>query len=56
MHAVVKVPQPAPVHADGGLDWADAGIGAAILLGAIAVGLAGVMAVVRRRRHHPAAV
>ena len=47
---VVKVPQSTPTRADRGVDWADAGVGAAILFGAIAVGLAGATAIVRRRR------
>jgi hypothetical protein len=49
---VVKLPQPAPVHADRGVDWADAGIGAAILL-ALAAGIAGATAIGRHRRHRP---
>ena len=39
---VVKVPQPAPIPA-GGIDWADAGMGAAIVL---LLSAAGVIAVV----------
>jgi hypothetical protein len=49
---VVKLPQPAPVHADRGVDWADAGIGAAILF-ALAVCIAGATAIGRRRRQRP---
>jgi hypothetical protein len=44
---VVKVPQPTP--ATGGMDWTDAGIGAGALLGLIALGVGGSIAVVRRR-------
>jgi hypothetical protein len=46
----VKPPQPAPVRADHGIDWRDAGIGAASLLGVIALGLAGAMTILQRRR------
>jgi hypothetical protein len=49
---VVKVPEPAPA-AERGVDWGDAGIGAGTALGVIAVGLAGAMAVVYRRRRGP---
>ena len=48
---VVKLPQPAPIPA-GGIDWADAGMGAAIVL---LLSVAGVVAVVVRRRTHPQA-
>jgi hypothetical protein len=47
---VVKMPQSSPA-ADGGIEWGDAGIGAAVLLGLIAVGLGGSLALVHRRRH-----
>jgi hypothetical protein len=47
---VVKPPQPAPVRGDNGIDWGDAGIGAASLLGLIALGLAGPMTILHRRR------
>jgi hypothetical protein len=48
---VVKLAQPAPVTAaDGGIDWADAGIGAAILLGAIALALIVAKGATQRRR------
>ena len=47
---VVKPPQPAPVRGDDGIDWGDAGIGAASLLGLIALGLAGTMTILHRRR------
>jgi hypothetical protein len=47
---VVKMPQPAPVRSDDGIDWGDAGIGAASLLGVIALGLAGTMTILQRRR------
>ena len=46
----VKPPQPAPVRADDGIDWRDAGIGAATLLGVTALGLAGAMTILQRRR------
>jgi hypothetical protein len=53
---VVKLPQPpAPVHADHGVDWTDAGIGAAILLAVLAVAFGAAMAIGRRRRHRPRA-
>ena len=45
---VVKAPPSAP-SADG-IDWTDAGIGAASLLGLIALGLAGTFSVLHRRR------
>jgi hypothetical protein len=48
--AVVNLPQPAPVRSDGGIDWGDAAIGAASLLGVIALGLAGAMTIPHRRR------
>ena len=47
---VVSLPKPAPVSADGGFDWSDAGIGAGSLLGIIAIGLGGATAIVHRRR------
>jgi hypothetical protein len=47
---VVKVPEPVP--ADGGIDWADAGIGAGGLLGLMLLGLGGSLAVVHRRQAH----
>jgi hypothetical protein len=46
----VKPQQPAPVRADDGIDWRDAGIGAASLLGVIALGLVGAMTILQRRR------
>jgi hypothetical protein len=49
---VVKAPPSAP-PADG-INWTDAGIGAASLLGLIAVGLAGTFSVLYRRRGGPA--
>ena len=48
--AVGNLPQPAPVRGDDGIDWGDAGIGAASLLGLIALGLAGTMTILHRRR------
>ena len=46
----VNLSQPAPVRSDHGIDWGDAGIGAASPLGAIALGLAGAMTILQRRR------
>lgn len=50
---VVNVPEPvsepAPAPAADGIDWGDAGIGAAGLLGVAALALGGVLAVGRRR-------
>ena len=46
----VNLPQPTPVRSDAGIDWGDAGIGAASLLGVIALGLAGTMTILQRRR------
>jgi hypothetical protein len=45
-----NLPQPAPVRSDHGIDWGDAGIGAASLLGVIALGLVGAMTILQRRR------
>jgi hypothetical protein len=50
---VVRVSEP--TTASGGLDWGDAGIGAAGLLGVILVGLGGTMFVLHRRHSHPPA-
>ena len=47
---IVKVPEP--VHAKGGIDWADVGIGAGGLLGLMLLGLGGSLAVVHRRHAH----
>jgi hypothetical protein len=52
---VVRLPQPSPVVAERGIDWADAGIGAGTLFGVMLVGLGGAMAVVHRRRTAAAA-
>lgn len=49
---VVKAPPSAP--STDGIDWTDAGIGAASLLGLIALGLAGTFSVLHRRRGGPA--
>ena len=46
-------PQPAPVSSDGGIDWGDAAIVAGGLLGLIALGFAGAMAIVHRRHRGP---
>ena len=47
---VVDVPTPesAPVSA-GGIDWADAGLGAGSLLGITLIGLGGALFIVHRR-------
>jgi hypothetical protein len=48
---VVKITQPSPATSSGGgLDWGDAGIGAAGLLGLILIGLGGTLAVLHRRQ------
>jgi hypothetical protein len=47
---IVKVPQP--VQPEGGIDWADVGIGAGGLLGLMLLGLGGSLAVVHRRQTH----
>jgi hypothetical protein len=47
---IVKVPEP--VQAEGGIDWADAVIGAGGLLGLMLLGLGGSLAVVHRRQAH----
>ena len=46
---VVKVTEPAP-SVGGGLDWADAGLGAGGMLGLILVALASVLAIVHHRK------
>jgi hypothetical protein len=46
----VTPPQPTRVRSDGGIDWGDAGIGAGALLGVIALGFAGAMTILHRRR------
>jgi hypothetical protein len=47
---IVKVPEP--LQAEGGIDWANAGIGAGGLLGLMLLGLGGSLAVVHRRQAH----
>lgn len=48
---VVRLPQPVPASAsDSGIDWADAGMGAAIVL---VLSAASLVAVALRRRTHP---
>ena len=47
---VVKVAEPAPAATGGGLDWADAGLGAGGMLGLVLVAVASVLAVVHRRK------
>jgi hypothetical protein len=51
---VVRVTEPAPA-ADGGIDWGDAGIGAATLLGLILLGVA-VATMMRHRSSKAAAI
>jgi hypothetical protein len=46
---VVRVSEPTP-SPSGGLDWGDAGIGAASLLGLILIGLGGTLFVLHRRQ------
>ena len=50
----LRAPAPAPVAAADGMDWADAGIGAGILLGLGALAFGGALAVTRR--HGPATI
>jgi hypothetical protein len=45
---VITVPEPAPVTAGGGIDWSDAGLGAAVMLV-----LAGLVVFLYRRRSGP---
>lgn len=47
---VVKVPTPAPAPSSGGVDWADAGIGAGGALAMIVLAGGSALAVVHRRR------
>jgi hypothetical protein len=47
---VVKVPESVP--SSGGLDWADAGIGAGATVGLMLLGLGGVLTVTHRRRRY----
>ena len=47
---VVFVTGDGPAPVSGGLDWGDAGVGAAGLLGMLAIGLGGAVAVGSRRR------
>jgi len=47
---VVKVPEPVP--AEGGIDWADAAIGAGGVLALMLLGLGGSLAIVHRRQAH----
>ena len=49
---VVKVSEPSPTA--GGLDWADAGIGAGGMLGLVLVGVGGAVLVTRRTHDRPA--
>ena len=45
----MKVKDPAPQSAGGGIDWGDAGIGAGGLAGLTLVSLGGALLVVQRR-------
>jgi hypothetical protein len=45
----LREPAPAPARAADGMDWGDAGLGAAGLLGLVALALGGVFAAGRRR-------
>jgi hypothetical protein len=47
---VVKVAEPAPAATGGGLDWADAGLGAGGMLGLVLVAIASVVMVVHHRK------
>jgi hypothetical protein len=47
---VVKVPANTPAPADDGLDWTDAGIGAAGVLGLVLIAFGGGIAVVKTSR------
>jgi hypothetical protein len=49
---VVKVSEPSPTA--GGLDWADAGIGAGGMLGLVLVGAGGALLITRRVHDRPA--
>ena len=49
---VVKLSEPVP-SAGGGLDWADAGIGAGGMLGLVLVGIGGAFMVTRRSHGRP---
>ena len=46
---VVEAPQPAAQPTSGGIDWADAGLGAGSLLAISLIGLGGALFVVHRR-------
>jgi hypothetical protein len=50
---VAKLPQPAPVHGNPGIDRRDAVIGAGTVFGLMVLGLAGATAIVQRRRRAP---
>ena len=52
---IVRMPQPSPAAASepssaGGIDWADAGIGAGSLLGLSLLALGGAVVIMHRRR------
>jgi hypothetical protein len=49
---VVKVSEPAPI--EGGLDWADAGIGAGGMLSLVLIGVGGALLITRRTHDRPA--
>ncbi|HET6551227.1 MAG TPA: hypothetical protein VFG79_22365, partial [Solirubrobacter sp.] len=47
---VVRLTEPsAPAPAGGGIDWADAGLGAGVAFGTLLFGLGGTLALVHRR-------
>ena len=48
----MRVSEPSP--AAGGLDWADAGIGAGGMLGLVLVGVGGALLITRRMHDRPA--
>jgi hypothetical protein len=54
--ASTDAPSPAPTSAASDFDWADAGIGAAIAAGTLALALAGAMTVQRRQSRRGSAI
>ena len=53
---VVKAPEPVAQPTSGGIDWADAGLGAGSLLGITLIGLGGALFIVHRRSTRRVAV
>lgn len=51
---LADAPEPAPVSSGSGLDWVDAGIGAAGMLAVVLIAFGGVVAVQHRRPATPA--